>query len=145
MESPRKIEVTELESDSRREFLKHVLSGAASATVLMVYSLGSVARTKEPESDRYWKERSTEHQYAYVIDITKCIGCGSCVRACKIENNVPDTVFRTWIERYVITNDGIYIDSPEGGLKGFEEVNAEIRDMSTPPRGLPAANASRIV
>lgn len=122
----KKIEVTEVDSDSRREFLKYLLSGAATATVLMVYGGGALARSKD--EFRLWKEKSPEHEWAYVIDINKCIGCGSCVRACKRENNVPDSVFRTWIERYVVTNDGIYIDSPEGGIKGFEEVNAEIRE-----------------
>ncbi len=129
MNTIRPINVTQLESDSRREFLKHLLSGAATATVLMVY--GPAARSLvRPDGYRIWKERSTEHEWAYVININNCIGCGNCVRACKLENNVPEGVFRTWVERFVVTNEGVYVDSPEGGIKGFEEVNAEIRDKA---------------
>lgn len=122
------IQVTELESDSRREFLKHLLSGAASATVLLVF--GPAALGRSGQEYRLWKDRSAEHEWAYVIDINKCIGCGACVRACQAENNVPAGVFRTWIERFVITGEGVYVDSPEGGIDGFEEVNAEIRDQA---------------
>ncbi len=106
--------------DSRREFLKHVLSGAASATVLMVYGLGNLARAAG-DGDQ------AEHEYAYVIDVNNCIGCGNCVRACKRENNVPASHFRTWVERYVTTADGIYVESPDGALQGFEKVNDQIR------------------
>ena len=117
-------ELSELNPDSRREFLKYLLSGATTATVLMVYGPRILARSENP---RFWKEKSTEREWAYVIDINKCIGCGSCVRACKQENNVPATVFRTWVERYVINDEGVYVDSPNGALEGFNEVNEEIR------------------
>jgi Fe-S-cluster-containing dehydrogenase component len=62
------------------------------------------------------------HQWAFVCDATKCIGCGRCVLACKLENHVPlDPEYnRTWIERHVVTDDGtVFIDAPEGGVNGF--------------------------
>lgn len=52
------------------------------------------------------------------IQIEKCIGCGSCVRACKVENNVPAEpyYFRTWVERYLIKKGGeVIVQSIEGG------------------------------
>jgi Fe-S-cluster-containing dehydrogenase component len=110
--------------DSRRDFLKHVLSGAATATVLMVYGLKASGTTTEGSGE-------AEHEYAYVINVNNCIGCGNCVRACKRENNVPSGVFRTWVERYVLTRGGVYVESPDGALKGFEAVNAEIAAKAT--------------
>jgi Fe-S-cluster-containing dehydrogenase component len=62
-----------------------------------------------------------EYDYAYLIDTTKCIGCGMCVRACKRENGIPDNFFRTWVERYRIGEGGrVVVDSPNGALAGFK-------------------------
>ncbi len=107
-------------ANSRREFLEHLLSGAATATVLMVFG-------PEVSAKHTYGHSKTKHEYAYVIDVKNCIGCGNCVRACKRENAVPARVFRTWVERYVVTHEGVYIDSPDGALMGFEAVNAEFR------------------
>ena len=110
------------EPDSRREFLQHLLAGTATATVLMVFGPGVNARSKYTNP-----ADGPEHQYAYVIDINKCIGCGNCVRACKRENSVPEDYFRTWVERYVVNADGVYVDSPKGALEGFEKLNKRFR------------------
>src|SRR6516162_9700110 len=66
----------------------------------------------------------TEHWWGMLVDITKCIGCGSCVRACQLENDVPDGYFRTWVERYHVPVSGWNlenptVDSPDGGKHGF--------------------------
>ncbi len=119
-------------ADSRREFLIHLLTGTASATVLLVYGAGafSGAQARQEGYSEHARDGEPDHDYAYVVDVAKCIGCGNCVRACKLENSVPDKLFRTWVERYVLTNVGIHIDSPDGAIKGFEELNAEIRNNS---------------
>jgi tetrathionate reductase subunit B len=70
----------------------------------------------------------TEHWWGMLIDISKCIGCGNCVRACQTENQVPDGFFRTWVERY--RRDDYHLDSPEvispdGGKEGFPSVAAD--------------------
>jgi len=65
-------------------------------------------------------------KFGMVIDISKCIGCGRCVSACKEENDVPEVpfYFRTWIERYLIFEDGeVYVESPNGGMDGFKRLN----------------------
>lgn len=64
--------------------------------------------------------------WGMAVDIDKCIGCGQCVRACKVENDVPDTpfYFRTWIERYVVRKNGeVEISSPNGGQDPFPPVD----------------------
>lgn len=62
-----------------------------------------------------------KHRYAYLIDIGKCIGCGSCVRACAVENDVPEHFFRTWVERFEVSRTGeVEVDSPDGARNGFE-------------------------
>jgi tetrathionate reductase subunit B len=37
-------------------------------------------------------------RYSMVIDLRKCIGCMSCVAACKAEYGVPLGVWRTWVK-----------------------------------------------
>jgi tetrathionate reductase subunit B len=69
--------------------------------------------------------KMTEHWWAMLIDIEKCIGCGNCVRACAVENKVPEGYFRTWIERYHISDwqqeTFPQVDSPNGGKDGFSD------------------------
>ena len=64
---------------------------------------------------------TAEHWWGMIIDIDKCIGCGNCVRACSKENGVPDGYFRTWVERYQVTEDRDHptVESPNGAINGF--------------------------
>jgi Fe-S-cluster-containing dehydrogenase component len=64
-----------------------------------------------------------EHVYAYLIDTNKCIGCGMCVKACRLENKVPEEFYRTWVERYEISERGrVHVDSPKGAEEGFKSI-----------------------
>jgi Ni/Fe-hydrogenase subunit HybB-like protein len=75
---------------------------------------GNWVRSTRKQSERRW--------WGMLIDLPKCIGCGNCVRACQAENDVPDGYFRTWVERYHVSDYDIenpQVDSPEGGKKGF--------------------------
>jgi Fe-S-cluster-containing dehydrogenase component len=111
--------------EPRREFLKHLLSGATTATVLMLFGPGVSALARSGAGRLAASD--AKHQFAYVINVNNCIGCGNCARACKRENDVPAAVFRTWVERYVVTDEGVYVESPKGALEGFKQVNAKIR------------------
>lgn len=112
-------------STSRRSFLR---KSAVLAGTLMV---GSAVRpfnallfaANEPGKSKPW--------YAIGIDIEKCIGCGMCAKACKLENDVPQEPFfyRSWVEQYTIKNDGsISVQSPNGGIDGFTQA-AEDTDI----------------
>jgi tetrathionate reductase subunit B len=85
------------------------------------------------------KDDRAKVRWGFLVDTYKCVGCGFCVKACKLENEVPydAKVTRTWVERYVLTRDGVtYIDSPKGARDGFtdkkialgEDGYKEIRD-----------------
>jgi Fe-S-cluster-containing dehydrogenase component len=45
--------------------------------------------------------------YGMAVRVNRCIGCGGCMEACKIENDVPKEpfFFRTWVERYTVKTD----------------------------------------
>jgi Fe-S-cluster-containing dehydrogenase component len=70
-----------------------------------------------------------EHNYAMIVDSTKCIGCGRCANACKEENQVPRDpyYFRTWVERYIWLHgeEEPKVDSPNGGIDGFPVIYDE--------------------
>ena len=107
---------------NRRDFL--IRGGAGLTGGLLVYLIPKVpqAIVREEGKEFDW----TEHYFAYVVDTTKCIGCGNCVRACKNENSVSEEYYRTWVERYVVTDtERVYVDSPNGGGEGFP-VNGEM-------------------
>jgi Fe-S-cluster-containing dehydrogenase component len=108
---------------SRRDFLKRAVAAAGGAASFGVIGLILPDDVGGLETVGYdW----TKHRWVYLIDTTKCIGCGSCVRACRVENDVPAGFYRTWIERYTIPpNTEAHVDSPDGGEYGFRPLPEE--------------------
>jgi tetrathionate reductase subunit B len=120
----------EPEDIGRRDFLK-TCSRALPLTGLFLFTLNPAKLIFSQESGEY---DPTLHNYAMGIDIHKCIGCGRCVSACKNENKVPDDphLFRTWVERYIVTADEeTIVDSPNGGMDGFPEIGSDVNILRT--------------
>ncbi|MDD5758409.1 MAG: 4Fe-4S dicluster domain-containing protein [Desulfobulbaceae bacterium] len=121
-------------SSSRRKFLKTAITGGIAASLpLSAFKLLSPAEVQASIGD-------DKVRWAFLIDIQKCVGCGFCVKACKLENEVPYDlpVSRTWVERYVVTKDGkSHIDSPEAGRDGY--TSAKVRGDDIPPEEITKA------
>jgi len=116
------------ETNGRRVFLSKLLGGGVvAAGALMGLRAPALARLLEGPGEGF---DPGEHDCVFVVDIQKCIGCGNCVRACSVENNVPEGQFRTWIERYVVTDEGVHVDSPNGGMNGFEAIDPALREQA---------------
>ncbi len=106
----------------RREFLKKC--GLAAPILLGVVRVPILA-AQGPDGIEY---DPSEHLYGMGIDVSKCIGCGQCVLACKTENDVPfdSHHFNTWVERYIIrVDEQVEVDSPNGGIEGFPSTLGE--------------------
>lgn len=109
----------------RRDFIRNTL--VALSAITAPAWLGAKETMKKMQSWILGEDYNPyEHFWGMAIDVNKCIGCGSCVRACKTENEVPKDpfYFRTWVERYHIFDDGsVAVDSPNGAMQGFDKKN----------------------
>jgi molybdopterin-containing oxidoreductase family iron-sulfur binding subunit len=57
-----------------------------------------------------------QRKFGMVIDLERCLGCCSCVVACKVENNVP--MGMTW--NRVLTRGGDKLDTAGGIFPNVE-------------------------
>jgi len=111
---------------SRRDFIKIGTRGLIGG--LIIYSVPSVLQNALQGNNialaaGFGQTGLEKNRWGFICDNEKCIGCGRCVVACKLENKVPwePETSRTWVERYVITNDDeVLVDSPNGGRDGFQ-------------------------
>jgi tetrathionate reductase subunit B len=99
---------------NRRDFIGLVLKGTAA--IAFTKGAGEIIRPLEVYA------ASHPLRWVFLVDTYKCIGCGFCVKACKLENEVPFSanISRTWVERYVVTKDRkVFADTPEEARYGF--------------------------
>jgi Fe-S-cluster-containing dehydrogenase component len=99
---------------SRRNFLRFGLAAAAGTGLALSPGLKAAASQQQ----LYRKDL----RWTFLIDTYKCVGCGMCVKACKLENEIPWDIpaSRTWVERYYILKNGRTLaDSPQAAQNGF--------------------------
>ncbi len=115
-------------SCSRRTLLKNTVKGAIVASLpISAFRLLSPAELKAAIGDE-------KVRWGFVVDTTKCVGCGFCVKACKKENEIPydAPITRTWVERYVVTRDEkVHADSPMGARDGFTSARIDEETMES--------------
>ena len=141
-------EIPELNED-RRTFIKKVLKGTIAGSLFLVIPLraddpGTSEQIPEDIPEQIPGIRGREYdmsryRFVFIVDVTRCIGCGSCCVADKREYNVPDGNYRTWVERYIKDIDeNIYVDCPNGGLDGYqkprEDLDRPVRDTFFVPK-----------
>lgn len=106
---------------TRRAFIRRVvqtISGAIGAA-----GVAAVAFRRRASANK------KTARWAFLVDTYKCVGCGFCVKACKLENDVPyeANATRTWVERYILTKKGeVLIDSPKGARDGFTSSRVQV-------------------
>ena len=110
-------------NNKRRKFFQTsaaLLGGALAFSIMKPAELLAQSEEKKSEGDN----KGDLPLWGMGVDISKCVGCGKCAEACKLENNVPlePFYFRTWIEQYTVKNDGeVKIESPNGGIGGLKQ------------------------
>jgi len=81
---------------TRRRFLGLTLAGGVAVTA----TAGAVTKSVAQEGPE-----NANAQYALIINTAKCVGCGLCVQACQLQNNLPEDL--SYI-RLVEQNDGAH-------------------------------------
>jgi Fe-S-cluster-containing dehydrogenase component len=111
----------------RRNFLKGLILFISASGVFKNRAKRATAAEKGNEKSTIDGYDPSNHHYGMGIEVDKCIGCGKCVEACTIENDVPEEPFftRTWVERYTIKKDKtVVVESiGRGGRRTGDQVD----------------------
>ena len=73
-------------SRDRRAFIKNVLRGSIAGSLLLVIPAGAMDLADIPEQIPGMRKDTgtfiSKRKFAFIVDITRCIGCGSCAYVC---------------------------------------------------------------
>lgn len=81
---------------NRRRFLK--VAGVASAGTAVGGIIANETVAANPLAEAHPASPTPQHQWAYVIDMRRCDGCGKCTKACQEEHFLAPN--QTWIRVY---------------------------------------------
>ncbi len=96
----KKLPVTKNEfAPSRRAFLQGTAAVGAVAGVAAISSK-AFAACPDDSPRVYPNQDDSEIRWAFLIDLTRCVGCQSCAVACKTENDVRLGYFRNGVITY---------------------------------------------
>lgn len=100
----------------RRDLLKIAGATAAAVVVTEVVTSGPLSADAIQGIGRetHPHQGSAQHQWHMAIDLSKCIGCNYCVRACQAVNDVPDDDMRWNVVFPERTENGVdfYMNRP---------------------------------
>jgi len=108
------------EMQLRRQFLQRITTVTFGAMTLTLFP--AAASDGETTSEGNPTSADSPPVYGYLVDTEKCVGTGKCLTACRVENDVPEGNYRTWVERYIHFKNGeVRVDLvPEAGFAGSD-------------------------
>ena len=132
----------------RRDFLNELAKLAAGAGLVFYgvrVNIGSGEHSDEGGKDSEHPYDWEDHYYGMVVNLSKCIGCCTCMRTCRDENYLGDQGFRTWVERYSIYQDNeVSIDVPFFREKKGEGLRNPLYQLEYPRVGTEKAVRERL-
>ena len=115
----------------RRGFIEKVVGGTIAGSLMLMIPMKSdlFGKVADEKLKSLVEPLDQEKNYCFMVDVTGCIGCGSCCVADRKENHVPEGQYRTWVERYVIDMmNNVYVDAPNGGEAGYSKPRTDIEN-----------------
>jgi Fe-S-cluster-containing dehydrogenase component len=111
---------------TRRNFLKRTALGIAGATLPL-----PVLKIIDPQKllAEAAADKSSAPRWVFLVDTYKCVGFGLCVKACKLENEIPydANATNTWVERYVLTKqEELLADAPKEARDGYTTTRIDL-------------------